>query len=225
MSVLDVGCGTGAITSGIARAVAPGFVVGLDRDESLLAIARQQQAIDNLRFESGDILDFKLAEQFDIVTASRTLQWVADPSAAIMAMRRALKPHGRLVVLDYVHLDNTWDPAPPEAFKRFYAAFLGWRAANGWDNQIGDRLAALAAEAGFDDVAVSTADEVTSRGDTAFDSAVEVWLNVIQSIGPQVVASGEILESERRAAEQDYQAFIAARIDRQCLSMRCLVAS
>src|SRR5262245_39437160 len=38
-SVLDIGCGTGAITADIARAVGPnGRVVGLERDTSLVAL-------------------------------------------------------------------------------------------------------------------------------------------------------------------------------------------
>lgn len=227
MHVLDVGCGTGAITVGIARTVAPnGSVVGIDRDESLLVIAREQhQGVGNLTFEVRDILNCELTECFDIVTASRTLQWVADPGAAIMRMRRALKPRGRLVVLDYVHIDNTWDPMPPDSFLHFYSAFLEWRAQNGWDNRMGDHLPGLVEQAGFSEVVSSTVDEVTSRGDAAFESAVQVWLNVIQSIGSQIVAAGGMLESERVAAERDYEAFVAEEINRQSLSMRCIVAA
>ena len=41
MAVLDVGCGTGAITAGIANAVGDsGYVVGVDRDGALLELAR-----------------------------------------------------------------------------------------------------------------------------------------------------------------------------------------
>lgn len=58
MSVLDVGCGTGAITAGMARIVGPeGHVLGLDRDESLLALARREhQSVQNLSFQNGDVL-------------------------------------------------------------------------------------------------------------------------------------------------------------------------
>jgi ubiquinone/menaquinone biosynthesis C-methylase UbiE len=44
--VLDVGCGTGAITAGVARRVASeGKVLGVDRDEGLLTQARQDHKV------------------------------------------------------------------------------------------------------------------------------------------------------------------------------------
>ena len=43
MDILDVGCGTGAITADIAKAVGPdGMALGIDRDDANLAIAVQQ---------------------------------------------------------------------------------------------------------------------------------------------------------------------------------------
>src|SRR5437868_7806773 len=74
MSVLDIGCGTGAITAGIATAVSPtGNVVGVDRDQSLLEIAKQDhQSIRNLRFETADALSLPFERAFDIVTAAST---------------------------------------------------------------------------------------------------------------------------------------------------------
>jgi len=69
-SVLDVGCGTGAITAGIARAVKPeGHVVGVDRDEGLLEIARTEHAeIENLEFECRDATALKFRAQFDTLS-------------------------------------------------------------------------------------------------------------------------------------------------------------
>src|SRR3982751_108959 len=56
LSVLDVGCGTGAITAGIARAVGPsGRAVGVDRDEAMLEIARREHS--DVEFVQGDALD------------------------------------------------------------------------------------------------------------------------------------------------------------------------
>ena len=60
LAVLDVGCGTGAITSGIGKAVGPqGYVVGVDRDSGLLEIARRDHSnLENLRFELGGCGEF-----------------------------------------------------------------------------------------------------------------------------------------------------------------------
>src|SRR3982751_3359875 len=96
MSVLDVGCGTGAITAGIARAVgASGRVVGVDRDESLLELARREHS--GAEFVYGDALELPYDAEFDIVTAARALQWIADPARAVEQMARAAKPGGMVV--------------------------------------------------------------------------------------------------------------------------------
>src|SRR5689334_749557 len=93
MDVLDVGCGTGAITADIARAVGPGGVaLGIDRDEANLATAVQNYGeIGNLRFETADILTLsdEFNNRFDIVTAARAIQWISEPERAIAQMKKA----------------------------------------------------------------------------------------------------------------------------------------
>ncbi|MGO9258874.1 MAG: class I SAM-dependent methyltransferase [Bryobacteraceae bacterium] len=133
LSVLDVGCGTGAITSGIAEAVgALGSVTGVDRDAGLLEIARRSHAgLPNLHFEPGDATTLTFRDRFDVVTAARTLQWIADPGQAVLRMSQAARPSGLLVVLDYNHVLNQWAPDPPAGFRNFYRAFLAWREAHG----------------------------------------------------------------------------------------------
>ncbi|MGH9581503.1 MAG: methyltransferase domain-containing protein, partial [Bryobacteraceae bacterium] len=115
MSVLDVGCGTGAITAGIARAVGPsGRVVGVDRDDSLLQLARQEHGdFENLSFEKQDVLSLNYKGYFDIVTAARALQWIADSKTALARMKSAARAGGHIVVLDYNHDNNSWEPDPP----------------------------------------------------------------------------------------------------------------
>src|SRR3712207_2477179 len=58
MRVLDVGCGPGTITVGLAAAVAPGEVVGVDRASRALEQARAlaaERGVANVRFETADL--------------------------------------------------------------------------------------------------------------------------------------------------------------------------
>jgi SAM-dependent methyltransferase len=226
MSVLDVGCGTGSITRGIAEAVGPGGdVVGIDRDGGLLEHARVHGAgLRNLRFEAGDATRLDYASRFDVVTTARTLQWIADPGSAVRHMARAARPGGWLVVLDYNHVFNAWDPAPPPAFAAFYAAFLAWRASNGWDNEVANHCPALCAAAGLQDIRRSVQDEISVRSDADFDGRTSLWVDVIDNIGPTLAMAracdAALLESARRA----FEAWRATQLQRQTLSMCAIVA-
>lgn len=71
--LLDIGCGPGTITLGLAKNVAPGEAVGVDLAENQLSVARQnamQNKIENIRFVSDSIYELPFAnEEFDVVFA------------------------------------------------------------------------------------------------------------------------------------------------------------
>ena len=75
MAVLDVGCGTGAITVGISEIVgSQGRVVGVDAHKSLIAIARHSHRRDGLTFEVRDAYDLGFTAEVDVVTSSSGLR-------------------------------------------------------------------------------------------------------------------------------------------------------
>lgn len=210
MSVLDVGCGTGAITAGIARAVAPGRVVGVDRDEALLETARRDHA--GVEFQQGDALALAFQDEFDIVTAARAVQWIAEPARAVARMAAAVKPGGALVVLDYNHDRNAWFPDPPPEFARFYAAFLEWRASNGWTNDTADCLPEWFTAAGLVDIESVESSETMGRG------GPDVWGQVIGELGRQFYP-----EDERAAAAVAYHDYCETALQRQTLALRTVI--
>jgi SAM-dependent methyltransferase len=227
MTILDIGCGTGAITADIAKAVGPeGMVLGVDRDDANLAIAIQEHGgIGNLRFESADILTLDVGNRFDsnfdIVTAARTIQWISEPKRAIVNMKKAAKPEGHLIVLDY-NLDETrWEPEPPALFRRFYQAFLDWRTANNWDNRTASHLSEFFHSAGLVDIASHPTDELVRRGDPDFFDAYAsgIWLYVIQTLGPNLVQAGFLEEGVRLRAEEDYSNYVQRTLRLQRHSM------
>jgi SAM-dependent methyltransferase len=194
-------------------------VVGLDRDEALLVIARSDHVLPNLRFVYGDILNFTFDESFDIVMAARALQWINPPELAISRMIQAARGE-KIVVLDYNHANNTWKPDPPSEFIRFYEAFLEWRNASGWSNRMADCLPDLFESQSLKDIQVHTEDEIARRGDPDFSAASALWLNVLETIGPQLVAAGFLRERQRADAESVYRDWIQDRLDTQILEMR-----
>ena len=222
LAVLDVGCGTGAITAGIAKAVGRGGrVIGVDRDEELLAIARREHsAISNLQFESGDATSLAYEAQFDIVTAARTLQWIADPRLAILNMKRASKRGGLLVVLDYAHNGNEWNPEPPPAFRRFYDGLLAWRQSNHWDNEMADHLPELFQSAGLIDIESQVQDEAVQRGDADFAERTALWSEVIDSLSEQLTKSGHLTDSDVQQARDAYVPWVETELMNQRLAMR-----
>ena len=224
VAVLDVGCGTGAITSGIARAVgADGRVVGVDRDESHLRLAREEYAgLTNLSFEQGDATSLSYGAEFDIVTSARTLQWIAQPERAVVAMRQAVKPGGTVVILDYSHSKNEWSPEPPREFLIFYRAFLEWRRVNEWDNSMGEHLPAMFHDTGLIAVDSHAQNEVAERGDPDFAEQVAIWSGVIDHVGDPIAAGGFCTYGEVQDARAHYDAFVQTDLLKQTLALSAI---
>lgn len=95
MSVLDLGCGNGALTGRIAEAGAR--AVGLDASRDLLQVARS--AFPQLEFIQADAADFHLEEQFDAVFSNAVLHWIERERQprVLQCVKAALKPKGQFV--------------------------------------------------------------------------------------------------------------------------------
>jgi SAM-dependent methyltransferase len=227
MRVLDVGCGSGAITRGIAEAVAPGgTVVGVDRDRGLLERARANaSALPGLTFEEADATRLTFVAGFDVVTAARTLQWIADLDAAIGGMARAANPGGLLVILDYNHALHSWEPSPPPEFADFYARFLAWRGANGWDNEIANHLPALLDRLGLEDIRDHEQNVTAVKGDPLFDETAGIWTEVIDNLGETMLGADACDAALLASARQSYEAWRKDTLRRHVLSMRTVVAA
>lgn len=210
MEVLDAGCGTGAITQGIARSVGPaGRVVGTDNNQALIEQAgRQWGEVPGLSFDCRDIYRLPYRDAFDLATASRVLQWLSDPADALRALKACVKPGGRVLVLDYNHEKLEWETEPPASMKAFYAAFLRWRSDAGMCNAIADRLPELFQEAGFRDIAFTSQHETVRRGEPGFERGMGIWAEVAASRGRQMADDGYVTEEERACAEREYRSWM-----------------
>ena len=115
--ILDVGCGPGFYAADLLEDVGPsGSIVGVDRSPQMLGAARQRnEAKRNASFLEGEATAPPVEDgSFDAALCVQVLEYVPDTVAALTAMRRALRPGGRLLVWDVdwstVSLHST-DPA------------------------------------------------------------------------------------------------------------------
>jgi SAM-dependent methyltransferase len=124
MRLLDCGCGPGSITLGLAAAVAPGEVVGIDVNAESIAVAQNhatQEGVANLRFEVANVYALPFpAGSFDAVFSYALLLHVSERGKALQEMRRVLKPGG-LIGIRNDDLDG-YLIAPPDPL-----------LAQGWD--------------------------------------------------------------------------------------------
>jgi len=132
--VLDVGCGSGAVTRTLARRVVPGgSAVGVDTSAALLKVARELAneagfgAI--IEFKEGDCRALPFPDaSFDAVVAATTFSHVPDVGRGLAEMVRVARPGGRVGVFD-IDGDLTLFAHPDrELTRRIVTAYsdLGW---------------------------------------------------------------------------------------------------
>lgn len=90
-TILDLGCGDGALTLKIAEAGAS--VHGIDSSKSMIEAAQQRGL--SAEVGSGDNLQFN--DQFDAVFSNAALHWMPNYNAVINGVNQALKDQGRFV--------------------------------------------------------------------------------------------------------------------------------
>lgn len=106
MTVADVGTGIGYMLPFLSRGVGPmGRVFAEDIFDDYLAAARQSaeaQHLDNIVFVKGTDMDPKLPENsFDFVLVLDVYHHFDYPEAMLAGIYKALKPDGRLVIVEY----------------------------------------------------------------------------------------------------------------------------
>ncbi|MFJ9822853.1 class I SAM-dependent methyltransferase [Streptomyces sp. NPDC101160] len=177
---LDVGCGTGALTSTVAVRCRPVTVVGLDRSAGFVASARAA-APAPARFAVADALSLPLRDEAcDAAVSGLALNFLPEPVAAVTEAARVVR-HGGLVAA-YV-----WDYSAGMEFLRCF-----WDAAAVVDPSAAaldegrrfpvcrpEPLRAAWAEAGLTDVAVAPIEVPT-----VFAVFEDLWEPFLAGQGP-----------------------------------------
>jgi ubiquinone/menaquinone biosynthesis C-methylase UbiE len=151
--VLDIGCGTGALTIGAARRGAR--VTGIDIDAAMLEIARDRVREGGLGgsvqlIEMGIAeLDGQASSAYDVVTSGLCLSELSEDEVAFALgqIRRILRPGGLLLVADEIR-PGSWTRRLISGLIRFPLLVLTWLATQQTTHRIA-HLASRLEEAGL----------------------------------------------------------------------------
>ena len=151
--VLDVGCGPGSITVGLARHVGPtGSVTAIDVVDGIVqqaAAAVRAAGLENASCEVCSVNALPYAPgSFDVVYAHQTLQHLSDPVGALVEMRRVVRPGGLIAVRDADYSSMLGHPASP-AIDEWRAIYREVCMRNGAEPDAGRQLVAWLLAAGL----------------------------------------------------------------------------
>jgi ubiquinone/menaquinone biosynthesis C-methylase UbiE/DNA-binding transcriptional ArsR family regulator len=110
LELLDVGCGTGALTFELARLAR--HVTGIDLSAAMIRNARQlarKRKIGNVEFRLGDATRLPLSTaSVDGAFCVMVLHFLEDPEPAVTELCRVTRPGGCVIVVDLVPHDQEW---------------------------------------------------------------------------------------------------------------------
>lgn len=191
--VLDVGCGTGALTFAIAKSESVSKIVAVDLSEGFLAYARSKTDDSRISFEQGDAQKLSFPDaSFDCCLALLVMSFIPDAPKAAREMRRVTRPGG---VVATAMWDNTggndlnqslWEAAIP----------LDPKAPQNKDRPgsygTAEDLSSLWGSAGLNEIEVKNI--VFPCGFSSFD---DFWLPLTEGQGPAGAYLARLSEGHR----------------------------
>ena len=208
ISILEVGSGTGAVTTRLARAFPNSAITALEPDPALRAVAARRMADDTIPTDriitvDGTCEETGLADDsIDLAFVRFVFQHLADPTAAGREVRRVLRPGGRIVVVDVD--GELWGLSSPynADLMPIHARVFAAQTNRGGNRYIGRHLSRILDSAGFSDTALHTF--AVSSDEVGREPFAPI-------IGPENllphVESGLVSMSEYSRVLRDYQRF------------------
>jgi 2-polyprenyl-3-methyl-5-hydroxy-6-metoxy-1,4-benzoquinol methylase len=101
-TVLDIGCGNGALTYDVARKAKK--VVGIDLNEQNITSAKNKFSRENIEYIHGDALTYHQKEKFDVIILSNVLEHI-DKRVEFLTSLKKLAPK---ILVRVPMLNRSW---------------------------------------------------------------------------------------------------------------------
>ncbi len=172
LRVLDFGCGPGTISVGLAKAVDPGELHGVDMEGSQIELARsvaESQGRENAVFHVADVTDMPFEDGFfDVAHCHNVLMHIPDTGAVLAEVKRVLKPGGVIGCREMI-CGSSFTHPDFGVIRDAWDMFEDLLAADDGHPQVGKELKGHILAAGFENVrAVNSFDIYSSPKDVAF---------------------------------------------------------
>jgi SAM-dependent methyltransferase len=207
---LDVGCGTGCLTTTVLARAAPADVVGIDASEGFISHSHRHVRDARASFRTADAQALPFSDgAFDAVVSGLVLNFIPHPQKAVAEMLRVLRPGGAAAV--YV-----WDHAGGMQLTRYF-----WEAAVTLDLDAmtldearrfpickPEPLLALFGDCGFDRVECRILDVPT-----VFKNFDDYWSPFLGGQGPAPTYCGTLSDERRKKLREQIRATLPIERD------------
>lgn len=157
-TVLEAGCGVGAQTITLAGNSPEAAITSIDISAESVAEAKRKvesAGFSNVRFQQGDIFDLPFEPQsFDHIFVCFVLEHLPEPTKALIALKKLLKPGGTITVIEGDHGSTYFYPDSLYAHQAIQCQ-IELQKRSGGNANIGRALFPILTGAGFDSINVS----------------------------------------------------------------------
>jgi ubiquinone/menaquinone biosynthesis C-methylase UbiE len=127
--ILDVGCGGGKTLNHLAQQAVQGKVFGIDHSPDMVEYSKKvnKKLIVESRVEivEGSVERMGFADNFfDLVTAVETYYFWPNFSAALKEIKRVLKPHGSLLMVNEMIKDGVYEVKYAETIEQTHVQLI-----------------------------------------------------------------------------------------------------
>ena len=205
MTCIDLGCGSGEVTLGLAKIVDPGGrATGLDMNAVNLDLARgaaSTRGITNVEFRQLDVNQWNEPGSYDVAYSRALLQHLRAPVELIRRMWTSVRPGGVMIIED-ADFDGWCCDPPNEGFDFFVRTYSEVLRRHGGDPTVGRKLNRYFSEAGIPNSQISLVQPLRREG----EAKLLAW-STLEASREAIIAAGLAKPAELNSALADLEQF------------------